>query len=331
MKKIYFSTFLYLVLLTSNAQNPLTSAKIPVLGDVETYKDADSTGITPGPAGINQNWNFSSIVFSPTAAVSSETYVASSSAPNASLFPTANLASTDGLGNYNMFNNTASSVSFVGNAVATPSDCNVYSNPFLFLNYPFAYGATINDTYASSGSGLNANGNTTMTADGTGTLVLPGPVMYTNVMRVKMTMNVTYSGVFTGTYSGVYYAWYASAQKFPLLTVQTGTFSSSFGTSIDKTVRTNNVLALGVENYSGVKEMFDVYPNPASDEINIKLLYPKEDNQITIYNTLGEVCKNLQIKGQETTKLNIQDLKSGIYFIKLNSEKDSRTEKLIIR
>lgn len=332
MKKIYFFTFLYFVLFNSNAQNPLTAAKIPVLGDVETYKDADTTGITPGTAGINQLWNYSSIVFSPTAAVTVDTYTTPSSAPNAGLFPTANLASTDGMGNFNMFSTTASSMSYLGNAVATASNCNVYSNPFLFMSYPFAYGSTINDTYAFSGSGLNGNGTTTMTADGTGTLVLPGPTIYPNVMRIRLIQSVAYTGAFTGNFFGYYYAWYSSTQKFPLLTIQTSTFSSSFGTSIDKSVDVNNLLALGVENYSGVKEMFELYPNPASEEVNIKLLYTKNDNEITIYNTLGEVCKTLHINGtQDITKLDIKDLKSGIYFLKLNSEKDSRTEKLIIR
>jgi hypothetical protein len=331
MKTIYL--FLCIILcFCLNGQNPLTSAKIPVIGDIEIYKAADTTGIVQGPSGLNQNWNFSGIVFSPSTTVNTTTYVSPSTAPNFSLFPSANLASTNGVGYYGMHVTTTSSWNYIGDADPTPSNCNVYSNPYLILTYPFAYGASLTDTHASSGGGLNANGSSTITADGTGTVTLPGPTVFGNVLRCKQILKINYTGSFTATYDAVAYTWFSPVNKFPLMTIQNYTFASPAGTTIDKVVNVNYQLALAVANYDTAKEMFNIYPNPATDEINIKLRYPKGEERLLIYNALGEVCKEILITADnESAKLNIQDLKSGVYFVKLSSDKESKTEKLIIR
>lgn len=54
-----------------------------------------------------------------------------------------------------------------------------------------------------------------------------------------------------------------------------------------------------------------VYPNPASDFINVKGFEPNEN--ITIINPNGQIIKSVKL---ENNRVNISDLKPGIYFLK---------------
>ena len=329
MKYLYLS-FIVVLTIQLSAQNPLTSTKVPIVGDIEAYKYADTSGIMAGSAGTNQNWNFSGIVFSPTAAISSATYVTASSAPNASLFPSANIASNDGT-NYSMFATSSSSLVFLGSAEPTPSNCVVYSNPFTYITFPFAYANSITDTHAYSSGGINANGSTTTTADGTGTLTLPGSNVYGNILRIKINFVIIYSGSFTGTYTSTQYAWYSPVNKFPLLTVNNSTFSSAFGTNIDKSVQVNYQLALPISEIQQAPSSFELFPNPAHGIVNITLNSTGKEEFI-IYNSLGEVCKVVSTDNtmNDSRTINIEGLTSGIYYVKLKNSKKETAKKLII-
>lgn len=60
-----------------------------------------------------------------------------------------------------------------------------------------------------------------------------------------------------------------------------------------------------------------IYPNPASDKITIFLSNSPNQQLIEIYNALGYLAKEIQVK--ENTQLDISDLLSGLYFIKLKN------------
>lgn len=70
------------------------------------------------------------------------------------------------------------------------------------------------------------------------------------------------------------------------------------------------------------KEVNEIYPNPASNFITITNL-EKEEN-ITITNSLGQIIKTLKVNSNGV--INIEDIKTGIYYIKLENFK---TYKLI--
>ena len=65
-------------------------------------------------------------------------------------------------------------------------------------------------------------------------------------------------------------------------------------------------------------------PNPASDFISITGVDGIED--ITIYNTLGQVVKTAQVSDGET--ISIEGLSQGVYMLK--SEKSAQTIKFIV-
>ncbi len=77
---------------------------------------------------------------------------------------------------------------------------------------------------------------------------------------------------------------------------------------------------LSVENPT--IEDFKIYPNPAINEINIKGIEVKE---LEIYDMTGRRIKHYQTFGM-LHKIMIDDLQSGIYFLKINN---SITHKII--
>ncbi len=81
---------------------------------------------------------------------------------------------------------------------------------------------------------------------------------------------------------------------------------------------------LGTEEF--VANDFLIYPNPASEFINIKSL---EGANIEIYNIVGKMVKS-EVSQSNDHAMNVSNLNSGIYLLKLTSEDKSATKKLII-
>jgi hypothetical protein len=65
---------------------------------------------------------------------------------------------------------------------------------------------------------------------------------------------------------------------------------------------------------------FSIYPNPASEFINFSFNNQSFENaQIEIYDNLGRLCKTKILKSNQE-KIDIQNLTSGIYLIKLETK-----------
>ena len=97
------------------------------------------------------------------------------------------------------------------------------------------------------------------------------------------------------------------------------------------TVNEVNVLcnqgALAVADVTMSKDQkFVVFPNPADSYIAIKTSLEGEKN-ISIYNALGKQV----YAGAYTETIDTSNFGSGIYFIKLNSEHETETQKIIIK
>jgi hypothetical protein len=71
---------------------------------------------------------------------------------------------------------------------------------------------------------------------------------------------------------------------------------------------------------------FSIYPNPASDFVNVKSL---QGANIEVYNIVGKLVKS-EISQSNEHAMNVSDLNSGIYLLKLTSEDKSASKKLII-
>ncbi|MDR0683065.1 MAG: trypsin-like serine protease [Dysgonamonadaceae bacterium] len=78
-------------------------------------------------------------------------------------------------------------------------------------------------------------------------------------------------------------------------------------------------------NYSEIK----IYPNPATDWINIQIPNPEKIRYIEICNLQGICLTKLQGAVSEETKINIASWPAGIYFVVVSSEDNLRSFKLI--
>ncbi len=76
-----------------------------------------------------------------------------------------------------------------------------------------------------------------------------------------------------------------------------------------------------------------VYPNPASNEINIIHDF-KGDTEFTVYNIAGQPVlktRNFEGSGLNKQRLNISDLPVGMYTVRINSGNDIKTVKFLKR
>ncbi len=74
-----------------------------------------------------------------------------------------------------------------------------------------------------------------------------------------------------------------------------------------------------------------VYPNPASDNINIRFEEPLDGEVIIqLLNSGGKLVKNDLMEVSDIEKeLNLQDLAAGVYFLKLIKDKSSNVYKVV--
>ncbi|MFV5701788.1 T9SS type A sorting domain-containing protein [Flavobacterium sp. XS2P12] len=89
-----------------------------------------------------------------------------------------------------------------------------------------------------------------------------------------------------------------------------------------------SIQALQIQNYV-FSDFFTIYPNPVKNILNIADKKQLEVSSITIYNTLGQLVQTFINADNNTTAIDVSQLKTGIYFIKINSDKESTTSKFI--
>jgi hypothetical protein len=92
----------------------------------------------------------------------------------------------------------------------------------------------------------------------------------------------------------------------------------------------------GIKEESGIKFNLKLFPNPVStDKVTLNYTLPENGNvSIAVYNALGAMVKNLNLQnqssGQHESLINMEDLKNGLYFIKLNTPYASDVIKCIV-
>lgn len=77
---------------------------------------------------------------------------------------------------------------------------------------------------------------------------------------------------------------------------------------------------------------YDIYPNPAVDKISLTSSNSlDEDLSLRLYNISGQLVLTDQMrKGIKEFNINIENLESGLYFLKLESGNSQHTEKIVI-
>ena len=136
------------------------------------------------------------------------------------------------------------------------------------------------------------------------------------------------------THSGTY----GPEDELPTVVVEsikaTVTFSSNTyinGEGFELEYFTDPVSIKEIENINDLS----IYPNPASDKLNIKFNTSTADNfDIVIYNVTGQVVYKETLNnflGSYYNELNINDFAQGVYLMQIKSSKGATTRKVVIQ
>ncbi len=102
--------------------------------------------------------------------------------------------------------------------------------------------------------------------------------------------------------------------NFPIVT-------NTATTTVSNSLATNNF----DPDASGMK-YFNIYPNPAKDVINLATKSGATISSLSIYNTLGQL---VQVITSPNKTIDVSELKSGNYFLKIISEKGTSSSKFV--
>lgn len=343
MKKIYLLIAAAFCAAGSNAQTLTQANHAPIVGDMFQTVDCTTVGVNPGGNGTGQTWNFSSLtVMSTTVTMNG---VTAASTGSTATYPSASMALSPGTGTNSFYSSTSSILNYWGgnNSMAGQQITLAYTSPAVYCSYPFSFGSTANTAIAGSattivGSG-NFSGTNTVTASGTGMIMLPGGYNFTNILKVTNTQALTFTLAFgTGTVTQNKYDYYSPLSKYPLFSISNTTLSTSLAGTTTETLVTinNNYKTVGI-NESANKALANVtvYPNPAKDNINISFSNENaEPASYQLVNVLGQSIRQQSIpavKGESLYNINLSDVESGIYFVKLTVGNKTSVTKITVQ
>ena len=107
---------------------------------------------------------------------------------------------------------------------------------------------------------------------------------------------------------------------YELTTDDTTVIVSGGGYGASEITNISTASTLGVNDYF-VNNKVSLYPNPASDIINIKLAKGNDlPDNYKIYNILGQLVTAREISNQLQLKIDVTSLSKGVYFIKVIKE-----------
>lgn len=78
---------------------------------------------------------------------------------------------------------------------------------------------------------------------------------------------------------------------------------SKFPTSVGNTTKADDAISL--------------YPNPASNELNVFFSQESDIKNIAVYNLIGKPVIVYKVTGTNSARLNIENMPSGVYFVRL--------------
>ncbi|NTW23673.1 MAG: T9SS type A sorting domain-containing protein [Lentimicrobium sp.] len=296
MKKLFILFLTFISVSEMYAQPILNSADLHTGYSFNQYSLSNVNTADLMPSGANITWDLSTTT---ATLIGTSDLLEMSETPFAAEYPEANFAikfTQIGLpANYSLFNHTATIFEEVANNVGT-------DNPVAFLNYrttlvfPFTLNLSNTDTYQKENQEVKTITNT---YDAYGTFIANDTVA-NNVVRI-----------FANDDTNIAPVWWSSSPLVPLFRANSEGF----------------ILWQITSTPTGVKEifsnqLFDMYPNPASDLLHI--LNKEKISLIEIYNGAGQ----FQFSTNQSI-IDISGLDKGIYFLKALSGKGSISQKFI--
>ena len=354
MKKLYF------IVLSFFAGSTLTNAQVltqtnhaPAVGDMYDMYQIDSTLVTPGASGTSAVWNFTA---SPTRTtiLANTTCTTGASVSSGSMYPSTSVAKSTGTANTNFYTSTSTQLEFWGGHVkvwVVDADY-VFTTSAIHASYSMMYNTTATSTFvgtlkSGTNNGTISGGTSTVIADGQGTLNLPNR-SFSNALRVYTYTGFNFSvpTLFaTGSVKLETWDYYSSLTNYPstkiqpLFTIAASTIAVTSPTNVVQTATivsiNKNYEYVGIsENSSEVSEL-NLFPNPASGNVNLVFVNANaEVVTVEISNALGQLVRKENLantKGLVNQTVDITNIETGVYFVKVNVGTKSSVKKLTIQ
>jgi len=99
-------------------------------------------------------------------------------------------------------------------------------------------------------------------------------------------------------------------------------------------VRVYQDITSSVSDISKDDDILKIYPQPASDFINVKIpsdFISNNNYNIQITSSDGKNIQNLTVESTNSLQLDVSSYKSGVYFISINNNKQTITSKFIVK
>ncbi|MCK6650109.1 MAG: T9SS type A sorting domain-containing protein [Bacteroidia bacterium] len=327
MKQLLLSSFFVALAAVTNAQITITSSDMPNANDSIVLSQTNNNAVTfPIFADTNAVWDYSLLV------------------PEIQMYD-----KYDSPGSFtspfNMLFNPLNTSYGRDTINGTPMPFYYTSHDVLY-NFPLTYGHIDScdfkfglpiptlGYYGQSGHRVNQ-------VNGWGTLVTPFGSFQTILVSSQIN---TIDTVFVSAISfgsnitrpvRYEYKWLANGMKSPVLQINatvTGTNLVATNVQYIDSLR-SNVPHVGItenERNNSLK----AYPNPSSESITIEYTATQEENStILIKDLTGRTVRSFNYKtitGENKTRLSVNDLNAGVYFISLQLNKTSVSKKIVI-
>ncbi|MDR2927691.1 MAG: T9SS type A sorting domain-containing protein [Cytophagaceae bacterium] len=341
MKKVIFILFAAGLLLSANAQTVLSYKKHGLIPD-EKNPMLLAKYMEPGEAGKNVVWDFTKLEMTkPFTGTLDHPKMTKSGG----VFAGSNTVLEE-FGNYFYFDTDKNGIKHCGYASGSGTTTIRYIKPFMKMKYPFRYGASFSGDYEGvyevKGEHYgNMVGVYSVSADGLGTLMLPGGVEYEGALRVREVKSYTHK-MKSGSYDVVdeTFRWYVNEHRFPILvlikstyTYASGKASESFRAAYNPVI-IQDMIADADDN--GSKLLVSAYPNPYVGHVNIKFDVEEESFvNVSVFNSTGKLVSVLEnntlSSGTKEYKFSAKafGIGTGSYVIKVTVGGETVNEKVM--
>jgi len=306
------------------------AANEPAIGDTSRTYLIDTTAqgnINASTGGPNITWNLTALNAMGGAATTA--WLDPTSVPSATAYSGCTIVSKQGslYSYYKAVSSPSTQLEFMG---VTSSSLNMnLSNTAIYQRYPFAFTYYVTDTYSGnftfSLSGT-ASGGGTVVADGTGTLILPSGT-YNDVLKIRSSQSTTLTAFpISGTIKQTVYSFYHASQKYPLLSVNYQTITVAGSPTVTAIVNGNaNNFTVGLKELKADEISLILYPNPATQALNIQIQSPVQPVSMKILDQVGREIYS----GEFSAKTDISKWSAGMYYVEIRTDKGMATRKFI--
>jgi len=339
MKKILLP-FAVVGAIAANAQSYTVNDTISA-GDSETFYVADSNAVDYATTtGTGVTWDYSTL-FTYAGTQSLDTIKNASDSPDYGDYSMADYHDDLAGGASNFFTNFQDSVISYGYMFTVDGNqVKVMHNidPLKMMNLPMSYGDSYTDsTYGTAevfSNSATTEGDVTVTADGTGDLIL-GPTTFSNVIRIKLeeTINATIDlgmfGTAQGTVTRTVYSYYDLANQTMPVFMHASIFVNSnlFNGGYTAVYSSVDLEGASIEEQLSASDI-SVYPNPA--EQMVKISTPEGADAVTVLNAIGQTVKTVQ-NPSALTSIDVSEYETGVYFVQVTKGGAKITKKLFVK